>query len=146
MDNEIEDYAKVTINRRFIGGDDEGVISINIRDNASRQTVVDLNVSLKDFAECITGLSEVKAEYRKLISDATNLRKKCITTVCEIDLPEDISFNSNAKQVEIEALITQYILNKREEDGVGYVIHSNGMKSKQMTNKHRFSIRHWEEL
>ncbi|WOL24316.1 hypothetical protein fHeYen801_106 [Yersinia phage fHe-Yen8-01] len=52
--------VKLSISRPSYG-DGKEVISIQIRDVASQNTVVDVEISYADFAMCLTGLSHVDA-------------------------------------------------------------------------------------
>ena len=55
--------AKVTIGRRT-NQNDEGCVSISIEDRNSWIRIVEVEMSLIDFAKAITGLSYCDADYR----------------------------------------------------------------------------------
>lgn len=62
--------ARVAITRRGnVQGD--GSIAIAITDDASGLLVCDVEMSLADFGECVTGLANARAEFRAIANSYT---------------------------------------------------------------------------
>ena len=125
--------GKVSISRRDMKGD--GVVSIKIADANSRQVIVEAEMSFSEFAEAVTGMSECESEIVRALSpvEAGRVGLKVITERVEIDLPDG-----------------EYCLPKDTQDQFfskyipeGYVMHSNGLGTKQPAGKHVFTVRKW---
>lgn len=126
--------GKVCISRRaHMKGD--GVVSINIADASSRQVIVEVEMSLSEFAEALTGMSECESEIVHVITpeSASRVGLTCVTEWVTVELPDN---EHRLPKDTPDQFFSKYIPD-------GYVLHSNCLSTKQPIGKHIFTIRKW---
>jgi len=129
--------GNLTISRHY-GGNEEAPIHIKVRDEISGITFIETSMSLKDFADCLTGRGEVDCEFE--FFGLKNVGKKREIKV------EKVPFKSDqyVKNGEERNKIARVVLKSYEEDGwVGYVddlfnYHRRTSDGGQMVNFHRY--------
>ena len=84
--------SKVNSNRR------EDFISMRVKDENSSLVVVELEMSLKDFAEAITGLGNVHC-VGEISEDINLVGKQMEMNSIEFEIPEDCGFGEERKKV-----------------------------------------------
>lgn len=90
-----KDYS-VTISRNS-----KGTVGIFVRDEISRITFLELDLTLEDFAWLITGLSEVKAEGKT--KGLEYVGKNKVKEERFVKVPEDIKYNRSKIEDWLEA-------------------------------------------
>lgn len=126
--------GKVSISRRT-RNKGEGIISIKITDANSRQIVAEAEMSFSEFAEAVTGMSDCESEIVRVMSpvEASRVGCRCITERVTIDLPDgEYSLSKDTP----DEFFDQYIPD-------GFIMYGNGLRTKQPTGKHVFTVRKW---
>jgi hypothetical protein len=128
--------AKVTIGRRT-NQDNEGSVSISIEDRESGLKVVEVEMSLIDFAQTITGLACCDAEYRFKPSQSTvdNIGKT--REIKDIFVGKVDGVYDRGKR---NALINKSIKDSGELVD-GWALHDDGTRSQQNGLNHKVVLK-----
>lgn len=122
--------ARVAISRRSTNQGD-GSIGIAITDDASGILVCDVEMSLSDFAECVTGLAGSQAEFRSIANRyaADRFGKKKIVERVYCD-------KASGKKEMADQVMSDFSKNYSEE----WELWSDGTSSQQNGKQHQYII------
>ena len=126
----IKTVANLTCSRM-----NSGVIKFNISDEHSGDNILELSMSLKEFALLVTGLGGIKAECD--IDPDANIAKKRITERAHCD---KVLAYKDMKQAQKD-LVKQHFEENILILNDGWEIHSDGTTSQQNNNKHEYIIK-----
>ena len=103
----------LTISR--IHGGDKNIIRISIQDDNSRAHFVEMDLSLSDFAECVTGLAHMKGigTVRGLDKIGKIMEHDTIT----VKIPGDLGYGEKRTEAAQTEIANTLIQTKRSEDG-----------------------------
>lgn len=88
--------GNISISRPNYGSDGKEVISIKIKDRKSRIQFLEIEMSYKNFAQCLTGLSEVNCDLKT--RNLENIGKIKETKTIEFEIPDDCYDKEEIKQ------------------------------------------------
>lgn len=129
--------AKITIGRTQSSHDNEEPIRISIIDESSGVNVMELSMSLSEFAECITGLGRTEATISHLV-DAQGFSR--IGKTLRVDTVFCPKVKSHDKEDQRTAIFSDYFENYRSQ---GWFIKSDGTTSQQNATQHAYIIARW---
>lgn len=113
-------------------------ISIRIADTASSTTIVEVSMSLEDFADAVTGMhSKCEIERSPTPEDASRFGRELETAT---GYCERAGFQGREKQAEI--VEADFLLNWKTD---GWLLADNGTRSQQNGDQHHYGVRRWKE-
>ncbi len=116
-------------------------ISIKISDEKSGMKIVELNLSLEDFAKCITGQAHMKGDLDFVIREEDRKKvgkKKELRTLC----CEKQSYSKNEQRMTVLSHFDQW----RREMGEEWEIWSDGTTTQQRNSHHEYTVCRYVEV
>lgn len=127
--------AKVTISKRG-GYKGEGEFHITIKDSASSMRIVEVSMSLTEFAEAIGGISECEADIELIPNEYAVARygKKKVTERVYMDKSLILGDSKDHRQAAVNAhFLSTY-------SGDGWELWSDGVGTQQYSEKWQYII------
>lgn len=123
--------GNITISKTNTG--DDRYISVVIKDSKSRLLIVEASISLKDFADAITGMSETEVHLRYVPDEirAQKFGKKRVTKRVYCD---KVSHN---KDEQTDAVVEHFVQNF---GGTDWTIWDSGSATQQPEEQHKYII------
>lgn len=129
----MKNKAEVTIGKRGFGS--ESRMYITITDESSRTRIVEVSMSLEDFAQALTGLASCGGTMESVVSpeNVHKLGKECVT--------QEVFVEKNRKKGIQSLIVEKDFIENWQEDG--WEIFNDGLRSQQHGELHRYVIRRW---